>query len=945
MKANFEARLAQMQRQEADSTREWQGKLQRALDDAKQQKAHLERELAGARRREEAAKDGEAEAQMARDDALALLGEARGQATSLALANERLKEKLHAAATAHEQELSSKASTLERWQQELRQAADGRAAALQRAERAEGKIAAIESRLVQLEQSNSSMDVSLAEARSGKDDFLYSVQRANERLKEKLRLAAEDRAMLQTELAQLKSVEGALGSSRQRTDEMMQRLKASEAELQRALRYKDDWMTEVKRRVALEEKTSAEAAALRGQLEQIRAKLSSLNDSTASARDVELRLANAEGRVSELELECQRHEKTIASLQRTIGAEEAKREETARLVERLQRDLSGTSEELRVARERLVVLSSLGSELSRLEDRHKRLQLELDAETAKSASFERAKVQLEKELAAYKASHHGELHGRVQDLLSTSGSTPATQMETSSSKHEALNSQLAAAQEEIQLLQQQVADSELEARESAETAKAWKDRYETTQQALTALEDDMRDLLETDAERASDKDELERRLGDLREEMNAEIERGREKEARIRVLDSMVESAKVKTARLEADLTELRRQVDAVGSIEAVSEWCAVLRALGRDDTEEVRRFLSGPPREGDLDGAVRTVASKALERPATQEPDPAFAAAKQDSPQALANNFKQILEDRAGVLFPVYKVIRVAPQAHPYGRTTFIQLDVGDGESLWLRVFETNGAPAILNCAQGPKDIREPIVYFDEWSLNFVEEVENELVEEEDEDEEEEEEEEEKEAVVDLDDFDDNDEEEKGDGVSSGKRQRERSPPVVRVIPDGNDEDEAPLETVEKKKRTSDRSRPDHLQAEPHIYELRSHDSESSTTARKKMVGGHAGDEAAGGSDAEHHRYNLRSYDHEEEEEEEPADADDENGRLASPIGKAQQKRVSGESSADSAVSTEKRPKRAKKGTTQKKVVSPKPVTTDTSPRPYGLRSASKKK
>ena len=59
----------------------------------------------------------------------------------------------------------------------------------------------------------------------------------------------------------------------QRVDELTSLLRASELEVSKALRYKEDWMLEVKKRVVLEERGQSDNVALRAELERSVAKV------------------------------------------------------------------------------------------------------------------------------------------------------------------------------------------------------------------------------------------------------------------------------------------------------------------------------------------------------------------------------------------------------------------------------------------------------------------------------------------------------------------------------------------------------------------------------------------------------------------------------------------------------------------------------------------------
>ena len=932
MRSQYERQISHMQREHTDAMADTQARLQQLESDRAQIEERQVRELHAAKRHEEAAKDGQAAAQVARDDAQALYVDLQRQQKSLGLANERLREKLQALQEKHQREVEGRAGSMEQWQRELREASENQAAALRRAETAEGRVMALEARMGDLEQLNRSLDVSMSDARSDKEEFLYSIQKANERLKEKLRLTLEDRAAIAAELKHFESLQSTLEKTRINSDQLNRRIQSLESELERAARYKEDWMSEVKKRASIEDRGHTEAITLRAQLDQLRLQLSELNSSNVSLHENQIRLANAESRVQELDAHVKRLERSLVDAEHRNGSLETELNQSRGESARLGTEMDKVAEALRTARSQLVSLSNVGSELSRLESRYATLEKKLRTENSRCSSYERANVQLEKELAAYRVSSSSGMQERVQELLNASGSM-AEQLDSASSTREALTVQLQAARSEIVSLRAEAGTLELEAKESAETAKAWKLRFEKSKAAMEKSEDELRSMANIAADESAQKEAIQNRLVALEKERGSEAEQLRKFQARVAALEASLELASAKVTEMQAELSRATDAFADTGADVSFGAWCAALKSAQEGNKEAVKRYLNSPRQAGELDYLIRAVLQKTLEleeAPKPAAPSSSSAVVGGDSPQVIANNLKLMLEDRAGVLFSVFKVVHVAPQAHPYGRTLFIKIDVGEGEAVWIRVFETNGAPPICNCAQGPKNIREDMIFFDEWELTFSEQATSFVKFKGNDFEAEEENDEEEEEIEDDMDEDDMDEDDEGRVL----------PPLIRV--------EEEIETVEKKKRRKKMEEDDEgdlvvvvedvdqeKDQDAHVYNLR-------TESERHKRGRKSGSEDEEDEGEEDHHYSLRSYDKEDDEADQGDEGEEEDGdgEGGEEEGEHHYNLRSYDSSAERPSPVADKPKRRQ---TQPKAVSKGSPKAKSSP--YELRSARKKR
>lgn len=75
---------------------------------------------------------------------------------------------------------------------------------------------------------------------------MFSVQMANERLKEKLRVAEGGRADLAAKNREIEKLEREVLELEGRKADLEQQLRLREVDAQQARRYKEDWMQEVK---------------------------------------------------------------------------------------------------------------------------------------------------------------------------------------------------------------------------------------------------------------------------------------------------------------------------------------------------------------------------------------------------------------------------------------------------------------------------------------------------------------------------------------------------------------------------------------------------------------------------------------------------------------------------------------------------------------------------
>jgi hypothetical protein len=772
-------------------------------------------------------------------DSQSALAAAQAQQRSYGLAVERLKNKLAEESAARERELVAKNAQLEQWQREFRDATAAREAAERRAAR----VDELEQQNSALRQNNASLDTMLQQSKMGKEEFLYSVQCANERLKEKLRQSEEDKVELikvgaqkdwtfcsvyffflkkkkTKELERRKRCEQDVQRSDTRREEIVRQLHVVQEELQRALRYKDDWMTEVKVRMTAEEKHSGELTALKEQLEQANAKLRNQSHD----RD----LAAARGQVSVLQQQVQSLEVSLREEQqrRQMSVVEFQRRnsEQAAEIARLQKIVSESS----------ASLASFVEENRALQQRCVRAEESLKDEARKSASFQLANSQLEKELAVLKSGRSAEVHERVQELLNSSGSM-ALQLSSSTGKHEHLAASLREAQMQLEEVRGRVAEQEDEVREISETARAWKVRCERAEEQLCKEEEASHTLAAREREKSGALDSARQHVARLETTLQEE------QPARDRL---SAELAQLQAAHNQLWQKVQNEQRDRAERVAAVEEAVRVLLAAAVRDEETVSRYLQSAKNSA-LDEAVKAtlVRVKSLEEEleSVQRKQKTVVAVEQQKeqvkevvrkgekeqeeeeeevvdeedamgPQETADFLRANLELRVGVEFERFLVVESHSQAHPFGKTLFLKVDIGRGLCLWVRVFETNGARPTVNSAQGPKPADEEMVFFDEWDLNFHQQEEEVMVVEEDDDVDDEKgQKDDDEGDVDDDDDDDEDD----GGGDDGNNDNGDDDEVVNVrgslperIVEQNEEEEEEQEEQEEVVVSSKRSR-----------------------------------------------------------------------------------------------------------------------------------------
>ncbi len=750
MQSAYESKALQLQRDYDNKLAQLQNQLDRAKNEARQAVTVQEREVRLAKLREEGARDDAAAATSAQKDAETTLNQTAAQQKSFALANERLKEKLAVEQAAREKEMQSKNAQLQQWGEELKEAQAAQKAAEKRAARSE----ALEQQVAQLQHSNDALQAQLQESKGSRDEFLYSVQVANERLKEKLRKSEEDKVALLAELEQKSRLEHELERSEARRQDAVHQLQEAKQEAERAVRYKDDWMAEVKRRVLLEERGNAEAGGLRLQLEQTQERLKNLTEKSGQSEQVAAiaaELTASRATVSTLQKKVQELEASMASATADAQKKQSQAAETQRkLSEALAENarLQSRLKDERIALEKKEAdVARFADDLQRLQKRSEKTEESLREEIRKSASFQLASAQLEKELTVFKSTHSEDLHGKVQELLNTSGSM-AHQLETSSSKQEQLMRQLQEANRDIAKLKTQIAEQEQEVSEISDTARSWKARCEKAEQSLKQEEEANRALIMNERSKAEALNELQKRLATIEGQAAHDRELREQRESQ---LDTLQAAANVDRVRSAGAIQELQERIAAAecrwqeaGSDRVAQTWSTALEAVARDDLPTVRKCLHAAEKfSSPLDNLIRSALQNVVhvaetgQRSAETVASPisavvAAAVAKavspsqqhseESTPQGVANMLKRVLEDKAGQEFEQFRVVQSAPQAHPFGKTLFLKVDIGRGEAVWIRVFQTSGSPPVVNSAQGPKDLSEDMVYFDEWDFNFDE-------------------------------------------------------------------------------------------------------------------------------------------------------------------------------------------------------------------------------
>lgn len=224
--------------------------------DAEARLRALEVQLADTRRKAELAKAEADASRAAVEDANATLAQSESTAAALRSANERLKEKLKQANEAREAEAQEKLTSLQQWQGEIKEAREMKGRAEQQMREAALGKRALEERVRELEASQSHLQSALGEAQKAKEDFVFSLQMANERLKEKLRVSEESRAHLAQQLEGQEQLSVRAVALQHKLEERGERVRELEAELAKAHHYKEDWMNAVKQRVLAEERVS-----------------------------------------------------------------------------------------------------------------------------------------------------------------------------------------------------------------------------------------------------------------------------------------------------------------------------------------------------------------------------------------------------------------------------------------------------------------------------------------------------------------------------------------------------------------------------------------------------------------------------------------------------------------------------------------------------------------
>ncbi len=196
LSSEFQAKLEAKMQQQKDTDAKLLQQQQKLLEAVTRERdmaiAVKDREVQLARDREDRVRDELAEALSRQKDGDASVGQMQSQLRSFGLALERLKKKLAEETAARDQETASHAAQLERWKEEIDTAHASKTAAEQRVAR----VAELERQVAALKETNALLEATARDSQSGKEDFVYSVQCANERLKEKLRLSEESKLEL-----------------------------------------------------------------------------------------------------------------------------------------------------------------------------------------------------------------------------------------------------------------------------------------------------------------------------------------------------------------------------------------------------------------------------------------------------------------------------------------------------------------------------------------------------------------------------------------------------------------------------------------------------------------------------------------------------------------------------------------------------------------------------
>lgn len=597
VQARYEKYIAELQADAARKVDVLSAEERQKRGDAEKRLRAAEQQLQEVRRRLEVATAEADTARAGAEDARAMLAQSSSLEASLRAANERLKEKLLREQELREKgkiqwvcfvffvflfffvqraltgssESASHVELMQKWQAEIEEAQASKVIWASRlrpfspltfppkgaservASEAHAAKQGLLDRIAQLERQTAGADAQLTEARNLKDDFVFQLQMANERLKEKLRVSEEAKVRL---LSELDAHEQALNQSvelQQQSDDWQKRARALELELSKAQRYKEDWMAEVKQRVVLEERGHAATDALRTQLDQARQRCAELDAALAGAdqrhesasQELRARVRALEGTAAKLQEEQSARRRLEVALEeskaRLLSAEadahklrgqleEAQRGREglsgvlqAQLKEK-EAELARLSDQLRLgsvaeerAKERERERAQLTSELDLLRRRLEECEASLKAETRTRTSYETANVQLEKEIAIYRAAQADNLQERVQDLLNTSGSM-AQQLSSASERQEQLADRLREQTAEAERLRVAVARMERQVEESAETARLWKQRYEQAQATCDKEDEVNRAMIVRHHDQQEQLAQLQRTVAQLQQE-------------------------------------------------------------------------------------------------------------------------------------------------------------------------------------------------------------------------------------------------------------------------------------------------------------------------------------------------------------------------------------------------------------------------------------------